>query len=345
MSGAPLASRHVVLHDGVRIEVVERAGDAPDRKVDPRFRGDDGGEHGDDGLQVPSFPRKRGSIQPSSPQERGSIQPSSPRKRGSIPLVLLHGFTGAASTWNELLPGFGAHRRALALSLPGHGGSDAPDDPARYAAHRTAADVLELLDTLGIARCALLGYSMGARVALHTALAATERVSALILESGSPGIIDDSERAERRAADEALAADIERDGVEAFVDRWERLALWESQSQLPVSSREALRAQRLAGSARGLANALRGLGAGATPPLHGRLGELANIPALLICGALDAKYAELAREMSDALPRSTMHVVEGAGHAVHLERPGELLGAVEEFLMEVESTASPYAVP
>jgi pimeloyl-ACP methyl ester carboxylesterase len=49
--------------------------------------------------------------------------------------------------------------------------------------------------------------------------------------------------------------------------------------------------------------------------------------------------------MSDALPRSTVHVVEGAGHAVHLERPCELLGAVEEFLMEVESTASPHAVP
>jgi pimeloyl-ACP methyl ester carboxylesterase len=48
--------------------------------------------------------------------------------------------------------------------------------------------------------------------------------------------------------------------------------------------------------------------------------------------------------MSDALPRSTMHVVTGAGHAVHLERPHELLGAVEHFLMEVESAASPYVV-
>ncbi|HET7553499.1 MAG TPA: 2-succinyl-6-hydroxy-2,4-cyclohexadiene-1-carboxylate synthase [Gemmatimonadaceae bacterium] len=323
-----IAARDIVLHDGVRLEVVESAGKALHREMDPRLRGGDGGKRGDDGGK----------------HRDGGLEVSSfPRKRESIPLLLLHGFTGAASTWSELLPEFGARRRAIALSLHGHGGSDAPDDPARYAATRAAADVLEVLDMLGIARVALLGYSMGARVALHTALAAPERVGALILESGSPGIADDAERAERRAADDALAMDIEHHGVEAFVDRWERLPLWESQRQLAPSIREGLRAQRLAGRARGLANSLRGLGAGATAPLHGKLGELRDAPVLLICGALDAKYVELAREMSEALPRSTMHVVEGAGHAVHLERPHELLGAVDEFLMEVES-ASPSGV-
>ncbi len=263
----------------------------------------------------------------------------------ALPILLLHGFTGAASTWCELLPSLGARRRAVAISLPGHGGSDAPEDPSRYAASRVAEDVLEVLDALGIRRVALLGYSMGARVALHTALAAPDRVGALILESGSPGIANDAERAERRAADEALAADIERHGVAAFVDRWERLPLWESQRRLSRTAREGLRAQRLAGSARGLANSLRGLGAGATAPLHGRLRELGDVPVLLVCGELDAKYMRLAREMKELLPRSTLRVVGGAGHAVHLERPRELLGAVEEFLMEVESAASPYAVP
>jgi 2-succinyl-6-hydroxy-2,4-cyclohexadiene-1-carboxylate synthase len=212
-----------------------------------------------------------------------------------------------------------------------------PDDPARYAAARAAEDVVDALDTLGIARVALLGYSMGARVALHTALAAPERVGALILESGSPGIAGEAERAERRAADDALAADIERCGVEAFVDRWERLPLWASQRQLSSAVRDGLRAQRLAGSARGLANSLRGLGAGATASVRERLGELAGIPVLLVCGALDEKYVAAAREMNEALSRSTLHVVEGAGHAVHLERPGELLDAVEDFLVSIST--------
>jgi 2-succinyl-6-hydroxy-2,4-cyclohexadiene-1-carboxylate synthase len=312
----------VTLRDGVRLEVVESAGDAVYRDMDPRLRGEDG-------ISSPAFPQHS-----SSP----------PRKRGSIPVLLLHGFTGAASTWCELLPTFGERRRAIAISLPGHGGSDAPEDPSRYAASRVAEDVLELLDLLGIRRVALLGYSMGARVALHAALAAPDRVGALIIESGSPGIAEDAERAERRAADGALAADIERDGMEAFVDRWERLPLWASQSRLPPAAREALRAQRLAGSARGLANALRGLGAGATAPLHERLRELVGVPALLVCGALDEKYVRIAREMKELFPHATLRVVAGAGHAVHLEHPRELLGSVEEFLVEVESAAPPYAV-
>ncbi len=310
MSTVLVESRMVTLRDGVRIEVVESAGDASYGKMDPRFRGDD-----------------------------GISSPSSPRKRGSIPILLVHGFTGAASTWCELLPSFGTRRRAIAISLPGHGGSDAPEDPSRYAASKVAEDVLEVLDALGIRRVALLGYSMGARVALHATLAAPDRVGALIIESGSPGIADDAERAERRAADEALAADIEREGVEAFVDRWERLPLWASQSRLPAAAREELRAQRLAGSTRGLANTLRELGAGVTAPLHERLRELAGVPVLLVCGALDAKYVRIAHEMKELLPRAALRVVDGAGHAVHLERPRELLGAVEDFLAVIPAQA------
>ena len=127
---------------------------------------------------------------------------------------------------------------------------------------------------------------MGGRVALHVALrlaaAAPERLAALVLESASPGIADDGERAARRAADDALADEIERDGVAAFVERWERLPLCDSQRALPASARERLRAQRLASDPRGLANSLRGLGAGATQPLHHRLREL-GLPTLLLC--------------------------------------------------------------
>jgi 2-succinyl-6-hydroxy-2,4-cyclohexadiene-1-carboxylate synthase len=310
--------------------------------MDSRFRGND-----ENGMDSRILGDDETDMDPRSRGNDGEFELSSPRKRGSmsqslrepIPLLLLHGFTGAAATWKDLLPAFGARRRTIALSLPGHGASDAPDDPARYAAGRAAEDVLELLDALGVARVALLGYSMGARVALHTVLAAPDRVAALLLESGSPGMASVSERAERRALDEALAADIERGGVEAFVDRWERLPLWESQSRLPNTARAALRGQRLSGSARGLANSLRGLGAGATAPLHGRLGELAAVPVLLVCGELDAKYVALARELGELLPRSTLRVVKDAGHAVHLEQPVELLGAVEEFLTEVEGAA------
>lgn len=261
----------------------------------------------------------------------------------AVPLLLLHGFTGAAATWVPLLPALAVHRRVVAVSLHGHGASDAPPDPTRYAAARAATDLVAILDLMAIERVAVLGYSMGGRVALHLALelarTAPARLAALVLESASPGIADEADRAARRASDAALADDIERDGVAAFVERWERLPLWDSQSALSQHARERLRAQRLAGNARGLANSLRGLGTGATLPLHQRLHEL-RAPTLVICGAGDAKYTAIARDMIAALPHAQLSVVAHAGHAVHLEQPHAFARAVNDFLDGVAIVAS-----
>jgi len=247
------------------------------------------------------------------------------------PLILLHGFTGSAESWSPLRPSLGARVTTLAVDLPGHGASSAPADPARYALARVADDLARLLDALGVDRAAVLGYSMGGRTALHFALAHPDRVAALVLESASPGIASDDERAERARSDAALADDIERDGVEAFVMRWEWLALWASQAALSPEVRARLRAERLANSARGLANSLRGAGAGADPPVLDRLKQL-DVPTLLVAGALDAKYVALARAMDAALPGASLEIVPDAGHAVHLERPAELVRVVLRFL-------------
>ena len=252
------------------------------------------------------------------------------------PLVLLHGFTGSGETWDALraaLAGQAPRLTTIAVDLPGHGRSGAPDDPARYALDRVADDLARVLDALAVARAAVLGYSMGARAALHVALRHPGRVAALVLESASPGVDDPAERAARRAADGALADAIERDGVAAFVERWERLPLWASQAALPEATRAALRAQRLGNRPRGLANSLRGAGAGAAPPVTGRLGAM-GAPALLVAGALDAKYVAIGEAMERAMPRARLVVVPGAGHAVHLERPAAFAEAVGAFLAE-----------
>jgi len=247
-----------------------------------------------------------------------------------FPLLLLHGFTGSAATWRPLAPEWAAFR-TIAVDLIGHGASDAPADEARYTMEPCAIDLTALLDALGVGRAAVLGYSLGGRVALHLALAAPARVAALVLESASPGIEDAAERDARVAADRALADDIERDGIEAFVDRWERLPLWSTQAALPADVRASLRAQRLANDARGLANSLRGMGAGAQASLWDRLGEL-RMPVLLIAGGLDAKYRDIARAMQQRIDGARVEIMEGAGHAVHLERPAAFASPVKEFL-------------
>lgn len=247
-------------------------------------------------------------------------------------LLLLHGFTGSTATWRPFLrawPGF----RVVRVDLIGHGRSDSPPDASRYSMAHGVADLLALLDRLAVERTAVLGYSLGGRVALHLALAAPQRLTALIVESASSGMEDEGERARRRAADAELARSIEAGGIEAFVDRWQAQPLFASQARLPRAVWERQRRQRLAQSPAGLANSLRGMGAGSQEFLLPQLAAL-RLPALFIAGALDERYAAEARRMADAVPGAEIGVIAEAGHAVHLEQPAAFAAAVRRFLAE-----------
>jgi 2-succinyl-6-hydroxy-2,4-cyclohexadiene-1-carboxylate synthase len=251
-------------------------------------------------------------------------------------LLLLHGFTGSTATWAPFVPQFSSQRHMIAVDLVGHGGTDSPPDPARYRMERCVADLATLLDALAVEQVDVLGYSMGGRVALHLAAAFPQRVRSLILESSSPGIADPAERAARATADDALAEAIERDGLAAFVERWERLPLFASQAALPAPVRERVRAGRLRNSAAGLANSLRGMGAGQQPSLWQRLDTIAT-PTLLLAGELDAKYRAIAGKMAALMPNAEARIVPGAGHAVHLERPEAFLDAIIRFLAGIRA--------
>lgn len=240
------------------------------------------------------------------------------------PLVLLHGFTGSSSNWRHLLPLFAGRYRAIAIDLLGHGQTGAPQNPQRYRMDKVATDVVELLAALTAEPVHLLGYSMGGRLALFLALAAPERVRSLILESSSPGLETEAGRAARRQQDHALADSIEREGIDAFVARWEKLPLFASQQALPESTRQALRQQRLQNRPQGLANSLRGKGTGEQPSLWDRLNEL-TLPVLVLTGALDEKFTAIGQRMIQRLPAAQLEVIAGAGHTVHLEQP-ELFG-------------------
>jgi 2-succinyl-6-hydroxy-2,4-cyclohexadiene-1-carboxylate synthase len=258
-------------------------------------------------------------------------------RRGAGPaLVLIHGFTGSAGTWAELSTALESRYSILSLDLPGHGKSSTPASPQRYALDRFADDLARTLDILEIERAACLGYSMGGRAALRFALRHPDRIRALVLESTSPGIADSAERAEREESDHALAQMLERQGIEDFVDYWEQLPIWKSQKSLSHEARTRLREQRLAGDARGLANSIRGAGAGADPSVMDRLFAL-EVPTLLIAGALDEKYAAASQRMKASLPHARVAIVENAGHAVHLEQPEIFADLVAAFLDEQAS--------
>ncbi len=262
------------------------------------------------------------------------------RDLGSGPAVLLlHGFTGTGASLDALaLDLREAGFRTLAPDLLGHGASDAPADPARHDVARQAADLAAVLRDRGAVPAAVVGYSFGGRVALRLALDAPDLVTTLGLIGSGPGIADPAERARRRAVDEDLALSIERDGVAAFVDRWEALPLFASEEALPAGMRARRREERLAQRPEGLAASIRGAGQGAQEPLVDRLGSL-RPPALLIAGSIDTLAVARARAMAEAAPtgRVAVLVVDGAGHAAHLAAPD----VVREAILAHLSAAGP----
>lgn len=251
---------------------------------------------------------------------------------GSGPAVLLlHGFTGSIRTWESLRPQLELSRSVVALDLPGHGRSSSPGDVGRYRLGRLADDIVRILDHLAIDSADVLGYSMGGRAALHFAAAHCTRTRRLVLESVSPGVSAPEPRAERLRADIELAEFLGREGVSAFVDRWEALPLWQSQQKLDPAALTELRAQRLANDARGLAMSLRGAGAAVDPITDDALARL-DTPTLVVAGELDAKYVQIARTLEQTLPHARAAIIPDAGHAIHLERPHALIAETLDFL-------------
>jgi 2-succinyl-6-hydroxy-2,4-cyclohexadiene-1-carboxylate synthase len=224
-------------------------------------------------------------------------------------LVLLHGFTHTGASWDPVVAELPGRYRVLAPDIRGHG-SASDVEPVSLEG---AIEDVRRLDPV-----ALVGYSMGARLALHVALREAS-VRRLVLIGGSPGLADDAEREARRAADEQLADEIERLTIEEVADRWAAgAAVLAGQ---PASVAAAAREDRLRNTPAGLARALRGLGTGALPSLWNRLHEI-TVPVTLIVGEKDTKFRGIADQMAPLFGgHAEVVVVPGSGHAAHLEAP------------------------
>jgi 2-succinyl-6-hydroxy-2,4-cyclohexadiene-1-carboxylate synthase len=218
-----------------------------------------------------------------------------------VALVLVPGFTQTAASWDPVV----AH-------LPPDLEATAVDVPTRLGFVETAAAIGEQHG-----RAVYCGYSMGGRLCLRLALDRPDLARGLVVLSASPGIADASERTARRDADEKLAQEVERDGVDAFLERWLRQPLF---ATLP-SDAAGLDARRAGNTVATLTHALRALGQGAQEPLWERLGDL-KPPFVPAAGVLDEKYVDIAFEMAARVgPDVHPVLIGGAGHAAHLENP------------------------
>lgn len=229
-------------------------------------------------------------------------------------LLALHGFTGSPRSW-DFLPEQPKVRRFVP-ALVGHVGSAAE---SRVVDFESEVDRLAQLSA-DAGALHVVGYSLGARLALGLALRHPARVSRLTLISAHPGLGSDAERAERRAADERWCELLLTRGSLAFVDAWQTQPLWATQARLDEATLLRKRDERLSHDPAGLARSLRVTGLGQMPNYRERLPQIA-VPLTLCAGALDAKFRELAEQMAKTVAHAELSIVDGAGHDLLLERP------------------------
>ncbi len=242
------------------------------------------------------------------------------RGRRQDPAVLfLHGFMGSSGDWAGVMDELENAHHCLAVDLPGHGASTGLDDRF-YTMEGAAQALIEVLDERGIARCAVVGYSMGGRLALYFAMQFPERCRVLVLESASPGLATAAERAARRVVDEARAARLEREDFDTFLNEWYRQPLFASLAAYEGLVEQMI-TRRRANDPRELARSLRGMGTGSQPSLWERLATW-RVSTVAMAGGLDAKYVEIAGRMAALSDAVRAVIVPEAGHNVHAEQPG-----------------------
>jgi esterase len=250
----------------------------------------------------------------------------------AAPVVLLHGVTGHARTWDDEARALAARHRVLVLDQRGHGDSDpAPDGD--YTTATLAHDLAAFLDALGLARVGLVGLSLGGRVAIALAGGHPARVERLVVVDIGP---------------EVAAAGRTRVGMMmgGTPERFETLeeALAYSRAGNPRYTESQLRARvehgvrPLPGGGftwkydRGLREAVR-LGKWRDPIDLWPLWSAIACPTLLVRGEeSDILSPEIARRMLDTQPRARLIEVPGAGHTVPGDQPDAFRALLGAFL-------------
>lgn len=251
-------------------------------------------------------------------------------------IVFLHGFTGATSTWTEIMDELAGRFKMIAVDLTGHGETSIPTSIDRYSMEAQLNDLEVVFKVLKVTNFTLVGYSMGGRIALGYTIKYPERVRTLILESASPGLKTEEERIARRLADEQLAKRIEAEGIDKFVTFWENIPLFESQKKLSVAQRQKVRKERLRQNEVGLANSLKGIGTGSQPSYWEQLKHI-PLPVLLLTGELDEKFVSISREMKKTLPNAMQEIIQDVGHAIHVENPTLFATIIENHIKQVNN--------
>jgi 2-succinyl-6-hydroxy-2,4-cyclohexadiene-1-carboxylate synthase len=220
----------------------------------------------------------------------------------------------------------------LAIDLPGHGKSTGLSDQGAYTFAGAASHVVGVIKKTSATPATVMGYSMGGRIALSVAMQYRQGCGKLVIESATAGIIDEKERAKRKALDQDRALELVQGEFEEFLRTWYCQPVFQTLAESPERLETVIR-QRLFNDPLELSRALGGMGVGVQPSLWDQLPGLAT-PTLLLAGEKDSKYVDMVQSMAALLPKGRVAIVPGAGHNVHLENPAQVADHVRTFVLK-----------
>jgi pimeloyl-ACP methyl ester carboxylesterase len=233
------------------------------------------------------------------------------------PLVLVHGFSESLEGWREY--GYAEElkkeHRLVLIDARGHGGSGKPHDPEAYGLKHRPADVVAVLDDLGIDRAHYFGYSLGGWVGFGLAKYAPERVHSLIIGGAQPY---------------GQSMELYRQALAGGIEGWAAVVEKMLGSPLTPEAKERL-----------LSNDVQALLASVAddrPDISGML-PTATMPSLLYAGEADP-LRPLVERCASELPNGRFFSLPGVNHIQGAVRSDLLLPQVVEFLAKTEVTLS-----
>ncbi|XP_066320865.1 protein PHYLLO, chloroplastic-like isoform X7 [Miscanthus floridulus] len=267
-------------------------------------------------------------------------------------VLLLHGFLGTSEDWVPMMKALAPSARVIAIDLPGHGESQImqrhKNSEQFIVTVQLVADLLlKLMCHITDGEVVVVGYSMGARIALHMALNQDHKIRGAVTISGSPGLRDEASRRRRIAIDKSRAQFLMSCGLECFLQTWYSGKLWNSLREHPEFN-SLVRTRSKHKNIKALAKVLADSSVGRQKSLWEDLKHLKR-PLLIVAGEKDAKFKDISQKMrmeimnhaecgSDG-PKGKelceMIIIPDSGHAVHVENPLPLVRAVRKFLLKL----------
>jgi pimeloyl-ACP methyl ester carboxylesterase len=234
------------------------------------------------------------------------------------PVLFGHGYSATGRMWDGQRAALGDRYRIVSWDMRGHGQSESPEDPARYSAALTVADMHALLGHCGIERAVVGGLSLGGYMSLAFYLAHPAMVRALVICDSGPGYRNAEARAAWNARAHERAAELESRGLDALAGRSREM-------------REAMGHHR---SAQGLAHAARGMLAQQDSAVIDSLPSI-RVPTLVIVGDRDQPFLAPCEYMAKKIPGARLEVIPDAGHSSNLDQPAIFNRVLAGFLQSL----------